>query len=49
MQVKMKGGKSYDYPDVPPEEHEAFMKSPSMGKHLAAVIRPKYSTAVSRS
>jgi hypothetical protein len=49
MQVKMKGGgKVYDYPGVDPADHEAFMKSPSMGKHLAAVIRPKYSTAVSR-
>lgn len=48
LQVKMKGGKTYDYPGVSAADHEAFMKSDSLGKHLASHIRPKYSTNLAK-
>lgn len=52
MQIEMqpsapgKTGKVYDYPSVTPEDHAEFMAAPSMGKHLASKIKPKYSAAV---
>ena len=45
IEFKGKGdqpGRIYDYPDVPPEAHEALMNAESIGSHLAAVIRPNY-------
>ena len=54
MEVEMqpsapgKAGKVYSYPGVSEADHAEFMAAPSMGKHLASKIRPKYSTAASR-
>ena len=39
------GSKKYRYPNVPPEVVTEFLDSPSKGKYLYYVIRPKYSTA----
>ena len=39
------GNKKYRYPNVPPEVVTEFLDSPSKGKYLYYVIRPKYSTA----
>lgn len=53
MQVEMVGNqKVYDYPNVSPEDHDEFLNRPiggSHGKHLAAHIRPKYSTVVKKA
>lgn len=42
------GGTKYRYPNVPPEVITEFLDSPSKGKYLYYVIRPKYSTAKSK-
>lgn len=39
------GNTKYRYPNVPPEVITEFLNSPSKGKYLYYVIRPKYSTA----
>lgn len=39
------GSTKYRYPNVPPEVVTEFLDSPSKGKYLYYVIRPKYSTA----
>ena len=39
------GNTKYRYPNVPPEVVTEFLDSPSKGKYLYYVIRPKYSTA----
>ncbi len=39
------GNKKYRYPNVPPEVITEFLDSPSKGKYLYYVIKPKYSTA----
>lgn len=38
------GSKEYSFPKVPKEVIEEFLDSPSKGKYLAHIIRPKYST-----
>lgn len=40
------GNTKYRYPNVPPEVVTEFLDSPSKGKYLYYVIRPKYSTAL---
>lgn len=44
MQVEMKGNSTsgnrvYDYPGVEPHQFQAFMDSPSKGKHLSKHFR----------
>lgn len=41
------GNKKYRYPNVPPEVITEFLDSPSKGKYLYYVIKPKYSTVES--
>lgn len=53
LQVRMKNsdgtpGKTYDYPGVSEVDHAELMAAPSIGKHLASKIRPKYSTTVKK-
>jgi len=38
MTVHLHGGKVYTYPNVTPAEHGAFVNSPSLGRHFAAVV-----------
>lgn len=38
------GNKEYSFPKVPKEVIEEFLDSPSKGKYLAHIIRPKYSS-----
>ena len=38
MTVTLHGGRTYTYPNVPAETHNAFVSSDSHGKHFAAVI-----------
>lgn len=42
------GNKKYRYPNVPPEVVTEFLDSPSKGKYLYYVIRPKYSTTLNK-
>lgn len=42
MNVKFKSGGHYEYSDVPPEAHAAFMAAPSKGKHFIGTITGKY-------
>lgn len=53
LEIRMKNsdgspGKIYEYPGVPKDEYDKLMQAPSIGKHLAKHIRPKFSSAVSR-
>lgn len=40
MTVKFKNGGQFDYHGVTPDEHQACMAAPSVGKHLHSAIRP---------
>jgi KTSC domain len=45
VEFKRKGeapGGVYDYFDVEPEQHQAFMEAESLGKHFGTSIRGKY-------
>lgn len=42
MEVKFKGGKTYEYTDVPPEVHAELLNSSSPGSHFAAHIKPYF-------
>ena len=40
--LKTKSGKSYDFPDVHPDDHQALCGAKSCGEHFNKVFRPKY-------
>ena len=42
LTVKFANGGTYTYDGVSADEHKALMESPSIGKHFAAHVRPKY-------
>lgn len=41
--VQFSGGPLWTYADVPPEAWEAFRTAPSIGRHFAREIRPRFS------
>jgi hypothetical protein len=45
LTVTFHHGGTYLYKGVTPEEHEALINAPSVGKHFHANIRPKYTGA----
>lgn len=45
LEVEFKNGAVWRYADVPPEEHEALMTAPSVGRYFAANIKPVYADA----
>lgn len=42
MEVKFKGGSTYEYDNVPPEVHAKFLNASSAGGHFAAHVRPYF-------
>jgi hypothetical protein len=44
LQVEFKGGKTYDYFDVPSVVHEEMMSSDSVGKYFHKNVRSKFSS-----
>lgn len=42
LAVSFKGGSTYDYPNVPPEVHQAFADAESKGSYFLKQIRPKF-------
>ena len=42
MRVRYKGGKAYDYMGVPADKYAEALAAPSLGKFLAAEIKPVY-------
>lgn len=42
LAVSFKGGSMYDYPNVPPEVHQAFADAESKGSYFLKQIRPNY-------
>lgn len=42
MEIEFKGGGLYRYARVPASEHEAFIKSESLGRHFAQHIRNRF-------
>lgn len=44
LRVTFKGGKSYDYDDVPPELHASLLKAESAGKFINAHIARRFKT-----
>jgi len=46
LRVRFKSGSTYDYPNVPPETHQEFMRADSPGRHHAQFIKPLDNTRV---
>jgi len=46
LRVRFHTGNTYDYPNVPADEHRAFMDAGSMGKHFARHFRNHEQTRV---
>jgi frataxin-like iron-binding protein CyaY len=44
MEVKFNNGSVYVYHGVPPQEHAAFLASPSHGQYFHYNIKPHYSS-----
>lgn len=42
MHVRFKGSSTYVHHNVGPDEHAAFVKSPSLGKHYHANFKDKF-------
>ena len=42
LSVEFTKGGTYEYAEVPPEEHEAFMNAESVGKYFLVHIKPNY-------
>lgn len=42
LEIEFKGGRTYRYADVPPEEHRSLMAASSHGKYFAANVRDRY-------
>jgi hypothetical protein len=42
LRLQYRGGETYDYLDVPPEEFDEFMSAPSRGIYANKVIKPNY-------
>jgi len=42
LEIEFKGGGVYRYARVPACEHEAFIKSESLGRHFAQAIKGRY-------
>jgi hypothetical protein len=42
LRLKYRGGDTYDYLDVPPEEFREFMNAPSRGIYANKIIKPNY-------
>jgi len=42
MAIEFNHGGLYQYADVPPETHKAFMEAKSIGNHFHVHIRPKH-------
>lgn len=42
LRVQMAGGKVFDYKDVPPDELNKLLLSPSPGRYLSTAIKPRY-------
>ena len=40
--IQFASGAIYEYDSIPPEEHEALLNSPSVGKHFNAHIKPQH-------
>lgn len=42
MHVQFRGGATYAHEGVSPDQHQAFMDSPSKGKHYHATFKDKF-------
>lgn len=42
LRLTYRGGETYDYLDVPPEEFREFMSAPSRGICANKIIKPNY-------
>jgi hypothetical protein len=42
LRLTYRGGETYDYLDVPPEEFSEFMSAPSRGIYANKIIKPNY-------
>lgn len=42
MTVRFKGGREYEYDNVPNEAHTEFVSAPSVGSHYNKAIKGKY-------
>ena len=42
LRLTYRGGETYDYLDVPPEEFSGFMNAPSRGIYANKIIKPNY-------
>lgn len=42
LTIKFHNGGTYSYDGVSADEHKALLNAPSVGKHFAAHVRPKY-------
>jgi hypothetical protein len=42
LRLAYRGGETYDYLDVPPEEFSSFMSAPSRGTFANKILKPNY-------
>ncbi|HEV7572429.1 MAG TPA: KTSC domain-containing protein [Thermoanaerobaculia bacterium] len=42
LRLTYRGGETYDYLDVPPEEFDGFMSAASRGIYANKIIKPNY-------
>ena len=42
LEIEFQNGRVYRYRGVPPEEYEALLKAPSLGRYFIANIRDEY-------